>query len=449
MISDEVDVAVVGAGVAGLSAALALRERGREPLVLEASARVGGLVATEALGGFLVEHGPDGLLATEGETLPFLRALGLEGEIVRGGEGKRRAFVSTEGGLVPMPEGLFRFERKLALSMLRTPLLSCRAKLRLFYEPFAPRGSAEDESVAGFFERRLGVEVATRVVEPMLRGIFGAPATTLGIASVMPAIHRMEREHGALGIALFAARRSASAASLLTFRDGMQSVPQAMLAGLTGRVVRRASVERIERVSGGYRLSVGGRGQLRARSIVLACPAWHAARLLEPLDARVGERLGGIESNRADVVSLGFDALGEALPDGTGYVAGPSMPGVISACTFVSRKWHGRAPSGGSLLRVVAARGDLDDAALLEAVRAELTRTLGITRAPTFVRMRRLASALPIYGVGHIARIAALREASAEALPGVAFAGNAYDGIGVPSCILSGARAGAVASAAA
>jgi len=123
----------------------------------------------------------------------------------------------------------------------------------------------------------------------------------------------------------------------------------------------------------------------------------------------------------------------------------------ILACTWTSTKFPHRAPEGFGLNRAFVGRaGQADvlagsDEDLVDMVRAELRRTLGITTAPMLQRVFRWPQAMPQYTLGHLDRLAGL-EARLQALPGLFLAGNANRGIGLPDCIASGEAAAEAAA---
>src|SRR6185369_7289957 len=96
------EVVVVGGGIAGLAAAVRLRELGREVLLLEASPRLGGVIRTETVDGFVIEAGPDAILAQKPEGLALCRALGLADRLVPTTPRRRTVFVLRGGRLHPL-----------------------------------------------------------------------------------------------------------------------------------------------------------------------------------------------------------------------------------------------------------------------------------------------------------------------------------------------------------
>ena len=72
----------------------------------------------------------------------------------------------------------------------------------------------------------------------------------------------------------------------------------------------------------------------------------------------------------------------------------------------------------------------------------ELRDILGISPKAEvlFSRFFRWTGGMPQYGIGHVQRVELIEERSA-AIPGLALAGGAYRGVGLPNCIESGEKA--------
>jgi oxygen-dependent protoporphyrinogen oxidase len=195
------------------------------------------------------------------------------------------------------------------------------------------------------------------------------------------------------------------------------------------------------------RPAAGGAERLAADAVVVAVPAPAAARLLAAVDPAVAADLATIEYAGSAVVSLGFRRADVPHPlDAAGLVVPRSAGRRVLAVSFSSVKYPGRAPEGHVLLRAFVggaldpAALDLDDAALESLVRGELAVLLGIRGLPVFSRIDRWAGAMPQYHVGHADRVAAIERAVA-AIPGLALAGAAYRGVGIPQVIASGQAA--------
>lgn len=440
--STNADVVIVGAGVAGLAAAFALRGAGRRVVVVDRATRVGGLVESERIGDdVLLEHGADAVLSQKRGGKEMLEALGLGPELVRAGRAPKRAFVWSEAGLLPMPGGLFSFERRALLTMLSSPLLSVRGKLRLALEPLMPRADEEDEPVSTFFARRLGPEVAARLCAPMVRGVYGAEPSEIGVRSIFPTLAGYEDRFGSVGLALVIAPRSPRGGGLVTPRGGMDRIPERLASQSGAQLALGVGVRSIERRGRGARVTLDDGACLEAGAVVVATDVATAARLLAPLSPQLGDLLGDIRATDVEVVTLGVARHAVAHPlDGTGFVVGRDGTQTL-ACTFASEKWHGRAPEGTAVFRsVLRGAREASEEALVETARSELAEILGVVGKPLWARVRRRPRALPVYGVGHAARIARVRGIAHE-LGGIALAGNYLGGVGVPDAISSGTDA--------
>ncbi|HKJ24919.1 MAG TPA: protoporphyrinogen oxidase, partial [Myxococcota bacterium] len=198
-----VDALVVGAGLAGLAAAATLRAAGLDVRVLEASARAGGVVASERVGGYLVEHGPN-TLRIPGPARAAVAGLGLESLLVPAAPASRRRGIHHDGRIVPLPTG--------PGSAITTPLVSWRGKLRILAEPFVRRGDPTGETVEAFVARRLGREAVERLVGPFLTGVYAGDERALGAEAVFPSLVEAERRRGSIVRGLLARPGGAPAA---------------------------------------------------------------------------------------------------------------------------------------------------------------------------------------------------------------------------------------------
>jgi protoporphyrinogen/coproporphyrinogen III oxidase len=199
----------------------------------------------------------------------------------------------------------------------------------------------------------------------------------------------------------------------------------------------------------GERWTVGtvGGGTFDADAVVLATPAHQSAGFVSALDARLAEELRGVPYASSATVSLAYrcDQIPRPL-DGFGFVVPLVEARSIVACTYSSMKYPGRAPDGHVLLRAFVGGAlqhelfDQDDAAMAASVRRELRELLGITSEPGLTRIHRHPQAMPQYRVGHLERMARIDAVLAQH-PGLALAGNAYRGVGIPDCIRIGEMA--------
>jgi oxygen-dependent protoporphyrinogen oxidase len=187
-----------------------------------------------------------------------------------------------------------------------------------------------------------------------------------------------------------------------------------------------------------------GGGQDTYDGIVLALPAGAAGRLIQPIAPEVARMLSRIPYASVSVVTLHVEhPAANDLPDGTGYVVPADSGQMVTACTFLSKKWPHLATGRGSLLRVSLGRYrdsrhlSLDKQGLVETVTTELEQMLHRhidTRASLVTRWM---DAFPQYRVGHLAMVEQIRRTLPEIGP-VSLAGAAYGGVGIPACIKSG-----------
>ena len=447
-------VAVVGGGLAGLAAALRLVEAGRgiEVLLFEAKDRLGGTIATERTDGFLIEAGADAFITEKPWAHALCERVGLGDRLIGTRPGDRRTYVVRGGRLVAVPEGFVLLAPTDPWTVATSPLFSWRGKLRMLLDLALPRREDNaDESVAAFVRRRLGREALERVAEPLLGGIYTGAADRLSLRATMPRFVELERRHRSLILGLRATARTHDAGAryslFMTHVEGMGGLVADLARRLPEGVVRLgAGVEALARDGDTWRLAAGGVG-FTADAVVVAVPAYAAARLLEGLDSTLARALAAIEYASSATVTLGYRSTDPPRGlQGFGFVVPAVERRSILACSYPSRKFAGRAPEGHELIRAFVGGAlrsdllDLDDEQLIALVEAELAQLLGVRARPLLVRVHRHARAMPQYHVGHEERVAAI-ETRATAVPGLVLAGAAYRGVGVPDCVRSGEAA--------
>ena len=446
-------VIVIGGGIAGLTVSFELAERAErldqplDLLCLEASDRPGGNIRSDREGKFLCEWAANGFLDNAPDTVTLVRRLGLEDRVLKAREAAERRFIFRSGKLrrVPTTPGAF----------LRSDILSLGGKLRLLMEPvIRPRRDPSDETVFDFAARRIGRQAAAVLVDAMVSGIYAGDVRRLSLSATFPRMRQMEDDHGTLFRAMLARRRQARndggavggpagpGGCLTSFRDGMQELPAALADRLGSRLRLSCPVTRLSSMGNrGIRVHPREGAPIDADAVILACPAWSAATIVEPMDAAISEALAAIPSAALAVVHLGYrrDAIA-GPPEGFGFLVPRGQGPRILGCLWSSRIFDERAPDGSALLTVMIGGAhdpdavEMNDNRLHEAVRRDLLTTMNIRADPYFVRTIRHPRGIPQYELGHPGRLRTIDERRA-ANPGLWLTGNSLRGIAINACV--------------
>ncbi len=459
-------VAIVGGGISGLAAAYFLEKHATEAGLdlaidlFDSRERLGGVIASDRSGGFLVEGGPDSFLTQKTAAIDLCRALGLSDELIPSNDRQRKTYILQGGRLKELPDGLMFLLPTKVGPILRSGLFSISGKLRLAISPLLrpPRASG-DVSVAEFVSRRLGRQALERLAEPLLSAVYGADVNSLSATAVLQRVLEMEQKYGSLWKAVRAVRRAqakgpspaAGSSLFVSLREGIGQLVHKIETSLTRtRFLTGTEITSIASTESGFRVESAS-GGTAIDAVILATPAYSAATVLEGLDAALADLLRGIPYHSTLTVSLGFEEGGVARAlDGFGFVVPRGEGKRMVACTWVSTKYPFRSPPGKVLLRCFlgGARDPSvvreDDRTILETCLKELGELMGIHSQPVYSKIYRWDRAMPQYNVGHPARIEEIQRLLV-AHPGLSLAGNAYKGIGIPDCIDSASLAAAQA----
>jgi oxygen-dependent protoporphyrinogen oxidase len=452
-------VVVVGGGITGLAAAweLCRGTPGLRVVVLEESPALGGRIRSGSVAGVEVELGPDAFLARVPHAVGLCAELGIRDELVSPAAGY--AYVWSRGRLRRLPPGLVLGVPSDLGALARSGIVGPAGLARAGLDLVLPASRSEaDRSVGAIVAGRFGREVHERLVDPLVGGINAGRSELLSAQAVAPQLDASARSHRSLLLGL---RGQAPPPSdqpvFLTHPRGLTHVVATLerRLGEAGVDIRTgAAVTGLERRQGGWRVAAGPAGgaavrgePIDARAVILTTPAPVTASLLAGICPEAAAELDGID--HASVVVATFAYRPAAFPaplTGSGFLVPRPEGRLMTAATFLSTKWAHLARPDVVLVRVSAGRYRDDrairlaDAEVARALHDELAEAIGLTERPVETTVTRWPQAFPQYAVGHPDRVARI-EAALAGEPGLAVAGSALRGIGIPACIAQGRQA--------
>jgi oxygen-dependent protoporphyrinogen oxidase len=303
--------------------------------------------------------------------------------------------------------------------------------------------------VGEFARRRLGDEIARRIVGPFVTGIYAADADEISLRAAFPALADLDAR-GGLVRGMLARRRDGGPrkprrkARLCAPVNGAEALARALADAISDRLQVNQAVQSVRFEDGAVSVVVDGAARA-FDAAVLATPAHITGSLVAGAAPELGAALGELTYAPVVVVHLGFDRADIPHPlDGFGFLVAKGERLRLLGCVFESVLYPNRAPEGKVLLRCIFGgtrdpeATALSDQDLVSAARRDLKRVLGIEHKPGHVNIARWPRAIALYTPGHLDRVA---RAEALAEPrGLVLAGSAYHGVAVNSCIADARR---------
>lgn len=433
-------VAVIGAGISGLVTAYYLEKSGIDVTLFEASERVGGNIYTVKTGDFLLETGPNSLLGNR-EIFELIDDLGISAEILRPGLGAKKRYIVRDGRLVALPAS--------ALDILTTRAFSLGGRLRLLKEPFIPRISMNGESVAAFFERRVGREITDFAVDPFVSGIYAGDPKRLSIKSAFPKLFNYEKDKGSITRGALVSRKEKrsklpkGSPRSFTFKDGMITLTGTLHDKLKDSVRLTTPVLSLTKRGDGY-VTETAAGEELFDSVVISTPSDAASSLVSELNASVAATLADVYYPPLAVVYVAFNKKDVgSCADGFGALVPSKEKRRILGFLFSSAVFAGRAPEtqhlftvfiGGSRNADLCSKPNED---LIKIAVEEVADLLKIPAEPTFTSIKKWGRSIPQYNIGY-ERIPEAIEQLRVSHPRIFFCSNFYNGISVGDCVKNG-----------
>ena len=445
-------IIVIGAGISGLTTAYLLNKLGYDITVIEKKKEPGGSIETVVEKGFLFDKGPNSALETHPLIGQIIEELDLNEQLVYASKEANKRYILKNNQLHALPLSPPAF--------FKTKLFSPAAKLRLLAEPFF--GRSKDgyyQSISDFVTRRLGREFLDYAINPFVAGVYAGNPEELSVKSAFPKLYELEEKYGGLIIGTIRsikerkkrAEKSKQSAKMLSFRDGMQILPNAIAKHLGNKVKFQCDVTSIKKNNGGFQINYMREGEpqvIDCDKIISTVPAFAASKLFAHFDEGLTKHLNEIYYPPVLVLYLAYkkSAVGQPL-DGFGFLI-PSkekksfLGAIWSSIIFPNRIINGETAEDKTVftLFVGGARnpeiGSIDKEILIGKVRKEFEQIMKISDEPVFQTYKYWSKAIPQYNIGYIEHERYFDEFEKKN-PGIFLSGNYRGGISVGDCIKS------------
>jgi oxygen-dependent protoporphyrinogen oxidase len=431
-------IAIVGGGISGLATAFYLKRLAPqvELQIFEQAPHLGGTMYTEELEGFRFEVGSNGFLTNKPATLELVKASGAEHLLMRSNDAARIRYVYTDA-LHLLPESPSAF--------IKSKLLTFRGKLRVLAELVVPaKRDDADESLQSFGYRRVGREFTDVFLDALSAGIYASIPSALSVNAAFPLVVNLEKQYGGLFKGMIKKRKKGAGPGgvLMSFEGGVGTYIDYLRRTLEAEFHIGEEVESVLREGTSYRVSTAT-ATYPVDKVVVATPAFVAAKLLAGIDPELAVALEGIEYSPVAVVGFGWHDLAHPL-NGFGLLTTTSARQEVLGVLWDSSVFPDRAPAGKQCVRVMIGgqrQPNLalqDDAGLIATARRGLEATMGVDQPPDVTFVKRWEWGIPNYRVGHLKHVGGIFDRLSR-YPGLYLNSNAYQGVSLNDCVANSA----------
>jgi len=304
-------LAIIGAGITGLTAAFYLKRKGIPVTVYEAGSRVGGVIQSLKKDGYIAESGPNTILETSPKISQLIHDAGLQSRRLDANPKAEARYVVRYKRPIAMPSSPVGF--------LTSDLFTLKAKLAVLREPFvSPRRDGVEESIAEFTVRRFNQEFLDHAIDALVAGIYAGDPQKLSVTHAFPKLKALEDNYGSMIKGqIFGARErrkrgeiAKDRAPKFSFDDGLQVLTDTLSRQLGDSVQLHTAVTKLTQTSAGWMIEFrqnGVEGRAEHGAVVYAGTAFKLAELkIESSQALNLSQLSEIRHPPVASVVLGF-----------------------------------------------------------------------------------------------------------------------------------------------
>lgn len=445
--SVKTEVIIVGAGLTGLTMAFYLKKAGVDFKIIEKSNRTGGVIQTVSEQGFVYETGPNTGVVSHPEMTELFEDLSGACTLETADPTAKRRLIWKNRMWHALPSGLW--------SAINTPLFTWHDKFRILGEPFRPKGTDPDESLAELVKRRMGQSFLDYAIDPFISGIYAGDPNKLITRYALPKLWKLEQEYGSfIKGAIKKARIPKSerdkkaTREVFSAKGGLSRLIEALTSAIGPKNILLNVQDVLAKPNGnGFDLQITTSEQIvsvQTKRLVTTCGGYALAGLLPFLSEKETAPFNALQYATVTQVLLGFKKWkGMSIKAFGGLVPTKEKKNILGVL-FTSSFFENRAPKGGALLSVfmggtkrpdIIRMNDSDIESLLDN---ELPRMLGDRHlSPDMIRICRYPKAIPQYGIDTGTRYEMIAHLQNK-YPGLILAGNIRDGIGMADRVKQG-----------
>jgi protoporphyrinogen/coproporphyrinogen III oxidase len=443
------DAIIIGGGIAGMTAALPLKRKGYNVLVLEKDALPGGNIKTISQNGFRMETGPHSFMGSSEFTWKLVEELAMEESIEPAATTSKNRYIYRHEKLKPLPMS--------ASSFIFTTLLSPISKLRLMMEPFMPNGARDEDTAWDFFVRRFGKEAATYIMTPFISGVYAGDVKMLGARAAFNKFWKFEKDSGSMIMGAFkymkAKRKRLKAAGikmkrgLFSFDGGLGTITTKLADELSDCIETGIDVTEVGRNNGSYVVTGNGK-HWQAKSLIIATPPPTTGQLVSDMLPDLSPVFYKIPMSPVALLHWRVRDKDGDYPDGFGFLMPREYDLRVLGTLFPSKLFKGRMSDGWQLFATFYGgmtdpdAMKLDDGALTELLLDEHRRIFNRELEDAEVlKIIRYPGAIPQLLPNHPETIDGIQSELTTKAPGLFLAGNYLTGVGIEHAVESGYRA--------